>query len=131
MFNRKEATEIFGKEWIISADEELEKRLDNLLRRYEDDFHWRRSLYIARLMESEVPKIPYRFIGGVVESRAWGYVFETTGTINQSSELPPNVNVQLPPGQPMPLIPGLSRKYKIVILEQRWKHNIEPVGVTV
>jgi hypothetical protein len=131
MFNRREATEILGQERVISADEKLEKCLDNLLRRYEDDFNLRRPLFIARLMGPTETQKPIRFVGGVVESRSRGYLYITEGTITQSSDLPTNVNVQLPSGQPMPLVPGLPRKYHFEVLEQKWHHNIKPEGVTV
>lgn len=72
----------------------------------------------------------FRFIGGTVESKQWGYLFETIGKITQYSKLPPNINIQLPPGQLMPLIPGLPREFFIEINRQRWIHNKEPKGVT-
>lgn len=131
MFNRKETAEILGHKRVINANEKLERCLDNLLRRYEDDFNLRNPLFIARLMGSTDTQKKVRFIGGVVESRSWGYVYVTEGTVTQFSEVPPNVSVQLPPDQPMPLVPGLPRKYHFEVLEQKWHHNIKPEGVTV
>lgn len=130
MFNRVEAAEILGKDHIINANEKLEIALDALLRQYEDDFSLRSPLFISRLMDETTTKMDFRFIGGVVESCNWGYIFETTGKIIQFSKLPNNVSVQLPPGQVMPLIPGLPREYRIEICEQRWHHNIEKKGIT-
>lgn len=130
MFNRAEAAEILGKDHIINADEKLEIALDALLRQYEDDFSLRSPLFISRLMDETTTKMDFRFIGGVVESCNWGYIFETTGKIIQFSKLPNNVSVQLPPGQVMPLISGLPREYRIEIFEQRWHHNLEKKGIT-
>ncbi len=131
MFNRAEATEILGVEQVQYASEALENTADLLLRQYEDDFNLRNPLFISRLMEETTPQKDFRFIGGVVESIEWGYVFETTGKITQFSKVPNNVSVQLPPGQAMPLIPGLPREYRIEIYEQRWHHNIKKKGVTI
>jgi hypothetical protein len=131
MLNRNEAAEILGDDHVVCADKiGLEDPLDDLLRQYEDDFSLRSPLYISRLMDENTPKMDFRFAGGVVESVERGYLFETKGIIRQFSELPKNVTVQLPPGQPMPLVPGLPRKYNIEILEQRWRHNVKQEGIT-
>jgi hypothetical protein len=131
MFNRQEAAEILGAERIIFAEPELEKSLDDLLRQYEDDFQLRSPLFASRLMGPNDSQKSFTFVGGVVESRFWSYLFKTKGIITQTSELPPNVNVQLPPGQPMPLVPGLPRKYNVEVHEQKWYHNTRPEGVTL
>ncbi|MBA7558800.1 hypothetical protein ES708_00409 [subsurface metagenome] len=128
MINRHEAKDILGEN-ITFADEKLEIALDDLLKEYEDSFNLRNPLFFSRLLEDDQQK-DFRFIGGVVESDSRSYLFETKGRIYQHSELKPNINVQIPPGQPMPLIPGLPRKYIVDIKEQRWIHNIEPKGVT-
>ena len=131
MFNREEATEILGKDHVVKADEPLETALDSLLRQYENDFHLRNPLFITRLMDETQATMEFRFAGGVVESIKWGYLFETKGKIFQFSKVPNNVTVQLPPGQAMPLIPGLPREYRIEVLEQKWHHNIKPEGITI
>lgn len=131
MFSRSEAVEILSDDFVEFAGDELEILLDNLLRQYEDDFSLRSTLYISRLMDDNTPKKDFRFIGGVVESIDWGYLFETIGEIYQYSRLQPNINVQLPAGQPMPLIPGLPREYRIEVKEQKWSRNIKPKGVTI
>lgn len=131
ILNRNEVEEILGDDHIVYAEKiGLEDPLDNLLRQYEDDFSLRSPLFISRLMDENTPKMDFRFAGGVVESVERGYLFETKGIIKQFSELPSNVTVQLPPGQPMPLVPGLPRKYNIEILEQRWRHNVKQEGIT-
>jgi hypothetical protein len=56
---------------------------------------------------------------------------ETNGTIYQYSELPPNINIQIPPGQTMPLITDLPRRYSVDIKEQRRIKNKEPQSVTL
>jgi hypothetical protein len=131
MFSREEAQQMLGSGFVEFADEELESALDSLLRAYEDDFALRSVLYISRLMNPTAPSMDFRFISGIVESGDWGYLNETKGKIYQTSKLPPNVTVQLPPGQSMPLIPGLPRDFRIEIEEQRWTHNTSPKGVTI
>lgn len=131
MFSREDALAILGSDKIQFTDDDLETLLDQLLRQYEDDFKLRSPLFLSRLMGDTPSRDDIRFIGGVVESKDRGYVFETKGKISQFSKLPPNVNVQIPVGQSMPLIPGFPREYNFDIIEQRWHHNTQPEGVTV
>lgn len=130
MFCREEAKKILGKNKIIFSDESLENALDDLLKRYEDDFHLRDPLYISRLMKEDEQEKEFHFVGGIVESELWGYKFSTKGKIKQFSKFPNNVNVQLPPGQKLPIIPGLPREFNIEIFDQKWKRNTVQEGVT-
>ncbi len=130
MIGRDEASDILGSEHVESASEELEQALDKLLKKYIDDFHLRSPLFATRLMAPDESTKDFRFIGGVLESRHWGYVFETRGKVIQHSKIPQGVQVQIPPGQPMPLIPGLPREFAVEVHEQRWYQNKEPEGVT-
>jgi hypothetical protein len=129
VINRYEANDILGSQVEFSSDT-VTRLMDELLRAYEDDFALRRPFFISSLMGDEQRK-EVRFIGGVVESKAWSYQFETKGVVDQFTPPPPNVQVQLPPGQVMPLIPGLSREYNMSLLSQGWTHNIAPQGVTL
>lgn len=128
MINRHEAKEILGVR-IEFAEPNLAAVLDRLLRAYEDSFRLRQKFflnsYLAGMQETNV-----RFIGGVVESRAWSYLFETKATIRQHVSIPANVQIQVPFGQSMPLIPGLPRQTEVEITAQSWMHNVEPLGVT-
>lgn len=145
MISRKEATDILGKEKIEHASEELEELLDSLLRQYEDDFALRKPFFL--LNQFKEPRSnnkgtkkqaniisdnsrPFRIVGGVLESSKWGYLYVTEGLVTQHSKLPNNVNIQLPPGQPLPIIPGTPKEYDIEIFDQGWQHNKKPKGVT-
>jgi hypothetical protein len=130
MINRKEALEILGPEQVKFASDDLASALDELLRSYEDQFQLRRTFFLNDYMADERQKT-VRFIGGVVESRHRSYLFETRAKITQSSKLPANIQVQLPAGQEMGLIPGLPREYNLDLIAQGWIHNKEPQGVTL
>ena len=131
MIGRDEAKQILGTRVVRKASVRLEAHLDLLLRAYEDDFGLRGPLYGARFMGSKDTEREFRFIGGALESRHWGYLYETKGKMTQHSVLPERVQVQLPPGQPMPLVPGAPRAIHVEIDEQRWHRNTQPEGVTV
>jgi hypothetical protein len=129
MINRDEAREILGNQQVEFADQDLARLLDDLIRSYEDDFELRKPFFLgARL--GDLPTMEARFIGAAIDSKAWSYLFETRAKIWQHSAIPPNVQVQLPPGQAMPLIAGLPRQYNVEVTSQGWMRNREPKGVT-
>lgn len=130
MISRDEAKTILGGQHVTFADNKLEVALDSLLREYENNFDLRKPLFASRLMGQENEK-EVRFVGGAVESIERSYLFVTKAKLIRFSDLPPNVHVQAPPGQAMPLVPGFPVKFSFEIYEQSWKHNKEPEGVTL
>jgi len=128
MINRDEAKDILG-ERVEFASPDLASALDGLLRAHEDSFRLRHTFFLSSYLSGK-QQAEVRFVGGAVESQAWSYLFETKATIRQHVRLPPNVQIQIPSGQPMPLIPGLPRETEVEITAQGWMHNIEPLGVT-
>lgn len=130
MINRQEARDILGDAHVEFTTDKLASLLDELLRGYEEDFKLRRPFFLnAHLGDDREKEV--RFIGGAVESKVWSYLFETKANVRQNSALPANVQVQLPAGQPMPLIPGLPREYHVEVISQCWMRNTEPRGVTL
>jgi hypothetical protein len=129
MINREEARTILGGEHVAFAPPDLAMALDELLRAYEDDFALRKQFFLNEKLGDQ-PSNEVRFIGGVVESKSWSYVYETVAKVKQHSAIPPNVQVQLPPSQPMPLIEGLPREISVEVTRQGWIRNKEPKGVT-
>ncbi len=130
MIGRHEASEILGAEHVGFADGDLAQALDALLRRYEDDFGLRRPFISSSFMGDEIEK-DARFIGGCVESRVWGYLYETNTRFRQYAAPPQGINIQVPPGQPIPLIPGLPRRFEWQTMNRGWTHNKRPQGITI
>jgi hypothetical protein len=130
MINRNEALEILGNEHVQFAPPELADAMDQLLQRYKGDFGLHTPFMLSAHLGDKLEE-SVRFVGGVVESKSWSYLFATRAQIRQQSKLPPNVQLQIPVGQPVPLIPGLPRDYQWQITDQRWVHNLDPQGVTI
>lgn len=128
MINRQEAREILGDR-VEHASTDLGAALDDLLRSYEDAFKLREKFFLRSHL-GDSPREEVRFIGGAIESKAWSYLYETKAEVLQYSRIPSNVQIQIPDGQPMPLIPGLPREIEIGVVAERWMHNIGPLGVT-
>ena len=130
MISRQEAVDILGPEHVKFASGDLAAGLDELLRVYEDTFQMRRPLFLSEIM-GDRPLLNARFIGGTIETSKWSYLFETKANIRQSSTFPANIQLQLPAGQALPLIPGLPRDYNIELTAQGWIRNKAPQGVTL
>ncbi len=73
---------------------------------------------------------PFRFAGALLESATRSYLFETAGVVRQAAKPPANVQIQVPVGQPIPLVPGMPRETQVEVKSQGWVHNKEPQGVT-
>ena len=126
MVSRAEAKEIMGDR-VVYAPGKLSESLDKLLRAYEVHFCLRQDLFLSSFMEN-TPTKSARFIGGAIESNKWSYVLETQLQISQSSVFPNNIQIQLPVGQGLPLVPGLARQFHIEVASGGWVRNLEPKG---
>lgn len=129
MINRHEAKKILGEDRVESAGGELPSLLDRLLRGYEVRFLLRRHFFVQPHMGDE-PMRNMRFLGASIESAKWGYLYETLVAVRQESLFPANVQLQLPAGQSLPLVPGLPRKSTFEMLSQGWVRNKDPRGFT-
>ena len=129
MIGRWEAKEIFGEEHVVFAGEELEAALDELLRQYEDDFELRHKFVLGSFMGDDTEKTA-RFVGGALESSGWSYLNDSTWKLRQYVAPPANVQIQVPPGQAIPLVAGLPRTYEWQLMQQSWTRNTTPKGVT-
>lgn len=130
MINRNEARSILGEDHIEFAENNLATAMDSLLRYYEDDFGLRRPFYLGRFMADKQEESA-RFVGGVVESSRWSYLNETELKIRQYLAPPAGIQIQVPPGTVPPLVAGLPRKYEWQVMEQGWRRNVAPKGVTI
>lgn len=128
MINRHEAQEILGDR-VEFASDELADAMDDLLRAYEVRFALRQKFYLRNLLEGD-SAVPFRFIGAVLESATRSYLLETVGVVQEVAKPPPNIQVQVPVGQPIPLVPGMPRETQVEVTSQGWVHNKEPQGVT-
>ena len=129
MISRHEARDILGDDYVGFADDGLSAALDGLLRKYEDDFALRSPFVMPAYMGDDSEK-DARFIGGCIESDAWGYLYETNIRFRQFSAPPQGINVQVNPGQPIPIVPGFPRRFEWQAMSRGWTHNKEPKGIT-
>ncbi|WP_459555882.1 SDH family Clp fold serine proteinase [Lacunimicrobium album] len=129
MINRYEARSLLGENKIVFADSELSSALDRLLRGYETDFALRRKFILNERFGKE-NEIETRFINGVVESKDWSYLYETSLRVRKVLNLPSNIQLQLGPGQTLAPRPGLPTKIEFELITEGWTRNTSPKGIT-
>lgn len=121
MINRHEAKAILGDR-VEFAPARLVTALDSLLLAYEESFQLRRTFYAQHYLQGK-PEAEVRYAGAVVESKAQSWLFYTKAKLRQVSNVPSNVQIQVPAGQAMPLVPGLRRTIEVDVQDQGWKRN--------
>ncbi len=121
--SRHEAKEILGDEEVTFASEELETCLDKILRSYELTFKLREQ-YILKGELGNNSATDVSYIGGVFESENRSYIFKTKGTWFQVPKFPAGVQINIPAGNTLPVIPGLPVDYRFDIKFQDWTLNV-------
>lgn len=109
----------------IATDEEEEK-IWKLFNAYADTVEIRKTFVLPEYM-GDTQARDLIVIGGFIESMQHSHIFSTELKVMQLSNLPPNVQVQVPPGSALPLVPGLSRQYQWDIRKLGWKINSDGV----
>ena len=120
--SRHEAREILGEEEVMFSDAALETCLDKILRAYQLTFKLREQ-YILKQELGNNPAIDVGYIGGILESEARSYIFKTKGTWFQMPKIPAGVQINVPAGSMLPIMPGLPVDFRFEIKFQDWVHN--------
>jgi hypothetical protein len=115
---RSEAVDLLGA-WVTAPTDDVAIALSALFQAYVEMFELRTKFCLPELMGDE-PRLDLRVRGGVLESTDASFVFETRLTVMQRAQLPPQVQVQVPPGQAIPLEPWAQRAYDFGIRGMGW-----------
>jgi hypothetical protein len=121
--NRKEAVEILGEDLVVEATEEEQSLLWQLYEDYAQVLQLRRTFCADSLVVSDRLQQELTIDGGFIETEKQSFVFRSQCRISLSSRIPQGVQVQVPPGQPMPLIPGLPVNIDVKVLSIGWEAN--------
>ena len=63
-------------------------------------------------------------MSGLIENQEVSFKYETHLLLYQRSELPPNIQVQLQPGQVVPpIIQGLPKTFHMEVVSEGWRLN--------
>jgi len=125
--NRREAKEILGEGLAVEATEEEQKLLWQLYEEYAQVLHLRETFCVDSLIASGEVQQNLTMNGAFIETEGHSLVFRSECRIGLSSRLPQGVQLQVPLGQPVPLIPGFPVNVDVKVLSIGWEENKEGV----
>jgi len=123
--NWKEAQSLMG-DWVKPADGELEKRTWALFEAYTEALELRSKFQLPVFMGDDALK-ELKVTAGFIESTAFSYVHRTTMKVIQRPNLPPNMQIQVPPGGQIPMVPWATRAYDFSLQAVQWQENADAV----
>lgn len=120
---RREATNLLG-DWVRAPSEAEAKAIRRLFDAYASELGLGSTYNLPALMGDDVQR-DETLVGGFLETTELSFAHETHVKIVQRPQLPPNVQVQVPPGTAIPLGPWPQRNFDFGIAEMGWKENQE------
>ena len=121
--NRREAKEILGEDLVIDATEQEQSLLWRLNEEYAQVLQLRETLCIDSFVVSGQTQQRLTVNGAFMETEGRSLIFRSECLIGLSSRLPQGFQLQIPAGQPIPLIPGLPVNIDIKVLSLGWEEN--------
>ncbi len=119
--NQREAQTLMGN-WVKAATPEEEPKMWGLFDAYATTLELRSKFNLPVFMGDEASK-DLRACGGFIESTEFSYVHAMEMKVLQRPNLPPNVQVQVPPGGQIPFVPWATRAYDFSMLSVGWQEN--------
>ncbi|HLF18996.1 MAG TPA: hypothetical protein VI749_08955 [Candidatus Omnitrophota bacterium] len=120
--NRQEAMKILGEEIVKFCSENEEAALWDVFVDYADTLKLKETFNIKEYMGTDVSK-ELEVVGAFIESADLSHTFNAKSKLTQRSKLPPNLQVQVQPGQAFPLIPGFPIEIEVDLISVGWKVN--------
>jgi len=118
---RKEAIPLLG-DWVRSPTEEEEPLIWELFNSYAETLELRNRFNLPQVMGDE-PIHDLQVTGAFIESMELAHIYILELRVMQRPNFPPGVQVQIPPGQPLPLVPWVGRAYDFGIKAMGWRVN--------
>lgn len=126
LIGRDEAIQILGDDIVALPSAKEEAAMWDLYRHYEDLFELRHTFNLKDWMGQAEEK-ELETIGGVIESEGMSHVFKAMSRVRQMSDLPQGTQVQIAPGQRIPLLPGRPTRINLEPIREGWYPNEEGV----
>jgi hypothetical protein len=114
-----EAIDLFGDKFIQKPTEEVEQVMWDIFEWCATAFKLRGTFNVKEWIGTETQKT-LDVVGAILVSENLSHAFTSKVVIRQLPELPPQAQIQIPPGQQMPLIPGLPTKINIEPIKEGW-----------
>ncbi len=123
--NRQEARNLMG-DWIQFPTKEEADIGWLLFEAYAKTINLQEKFQLPAYMKDE-PVRDLTVLGGFIESKDNSHIYKTVMKVIQRPNLPPNIQIQIPPGAPVPLHPSIPRVYEYSIQQMGWYTNQEGV----
>jgi len=120
--NRREAIKILGPEIVKFCSDDEEKVLWELFNDYALAMKLNERFNIKEFMGVDLSK-DLELAGGFIDSSDNSHIFLTKHKLTQRSKLPANMQVQLQPGQALPLLSGFPIEIEGELISEGWKAN--------
>ncbi len=129
--NYLEAVELLGAGMVVKATDPEQELLWSLYEGYEEVLKLKETVckdeVVDRVAGEEGHVLAMSNVGGFIETTERSMVFQSDCRIEAKSQIPKGVQVQIPQGQGMPLVPGLPVSLDAKVLSIGWKPNTEGV----
>lgn len=122
---RSEATILLG-DWVRQPSDKEEPVILDLFNSYAETLGLRTKFNLPEYMADETMR-DLQVVGAFIESTDLSHIYTTDLKVGQRPNVPPNVQIQLPPGAPMPLGVWASRSYDYGIKKIGWRLNDEGI----
>lgn len=123
---RREAIEILGENMVKEPGDDLESLMLRLFELYTEALNLRHNFCFFSEMGNDTRR-EFQLYSGIAENEKVSFVFRTDLTLYQRSELPPNLQITLQAGQPLPMIQGLPRAFPSEVRCEEWRENEEGI----
>ena len=122
--SRLEAQSLLGDKWVRAPATTEAAAIDPLFRAFSNDLHLEEKFNLPDEMGDQ-PSLSVRAIGGFIETDSRSFVHETRVNVMQRPQLPQGIQLQVAPGQTVPLAPWAGRLYDFGTQATGWIPNTE------
>jgi len=122
IIGRDEAISFMGKGLVKVPTAEEEQAMWDLFEHYAEALELRTRFNLLEFLGDEAQR-EIVVTGAYMESENLAHVFRCNSILSATSQFPPNIQVQVPPGQPAPRIPGFPLAMSVQPVWQRWELN--------
>lgn len=123
---RREAQALLSSDLVKVPSDEESRLMWELFDQYAQVLNLRERFNIKGFIGNQTQK-EIMVTGAFLESENMSRIFQCTSMIYQRSELPPNFQIQVQPGQPVPLLPGFPTGFNVELVSEGWKINEEGI----
>lgn len=122
LIDRAEAVEILGEDMTIVPGAEEEEAIWSLYTAYEAFFELNETFNLREWL-GDRDEAALEVLGACIESTGLSSLFKGRSKVRKISNIPQGVQVQVPAGQQIPLVPGLPTMINIEATGEGWYAN--------